>query len=89
MFYTKSKRELLDLFAEKRESLVFQTKISNLLMEAVKESEKKEHKNTNNSDIVSIIGFGIYSIVLPIVVLISLANVIVDAFNTRYCLFEQ
>ena len=54
-----------------------------MMISATKEYEKPDHKNSNSNNIVIFIGFSLYSVVLPIVVLIALANILIDAFSVR------
>lgn len=38
---------------------------------------------SNSFDLISIIGYALYSIILPLLVLVSLFNMYIDTLNTR------
>lgn len=70
---------------EKKDSagLSFEGRISRMLLAAFNESQKPYHENSNTPDLISLIGFGLYNILLPLQVLVLLVNTMIDTFNIR------
>jgi hypothetical protein len=57
-------------------------------VKAVEENEKPKHENSNSLDLIVVISFGIYNILLPIQVLISLIYVGLETYNVRMFLLK-
>ena len=73
----------MELFEEERQAECFQVKLKHLLLEALEESKKEEHAVSNSFDLIAIIGYALYSLILPLLVLVSLFNMYIDTLNTR------
>jgi hypothetical protein len=54
-----------------------------MIVLSVEENKKPEHVSNLSFNMMAIIGFALFSPVLPLVVVISLANVLIDCFNVR------
>jgi hypothetical protein len=90
LFLNKSKTTIeTELLSESKGSLLsFESRVADMLEESMKESERPEHKDSNNLDLIALIGFGLYNLLLPLLVSISLLNLVLDTFYVRTVLLE-
>jgi hypothetical protein len=54
-------------------------------VKAVEENEKPKHENSNSLDLIAIISFGIYNILLPLQVMIYVG---LETYNVRMFLLK-